>query len=31
VVRFARGVKGLDDVAAGGTEKEGVEELGDER
>jgi len=31
VVRFARGVKGLDDVAAGGAEEEGVEELGDER
>ena len=30
VVRFARGVEGLDDVAAGGTEQEGVEELGDE-
>ena len=30
VVGFAGGVKGLDDVAAGGAEEEGIEELGDE-
>ena len=30
VVRFARGVEGLDHVPAGGTEEEGVEKLGDE-